>query len=276
MINITFVSVEVDSRFLLSSYKLENDPMCGITTGGREECDWDCEVKSIGGSVVIGNPECFDDCFPRDSGISMFIEDYKAAGGICVETGIWPVATNAEDLCEEGSGEEYDYDDDYDYYDYSGSGSENDGDYEACQSFGSFRIKGICREETENALMKKETYLQSVGRPELYGSLNSLIYRSCTQRVTDFWCGLETGFNISRPRSNGRINPVSFVGQLTTGESVKKSLQFENTKHRYPWICSLRRRSLEKNSFLCSDIVKKTSRTHSDGDCCSLHISLQE
>ena len=25
-------------------YSLENDPMCGITTGGKEECDWDCDV----------------------------------------------------------------------------------------------------------------------------------------------------------------------------------------------------------------------------------------
>ena len=26
-----------------ASNTLENDQMCGITTGGKEECNWDCE-----------------------------------------------------------------------------------------------------------------------------------------------------------------------------------------------------------------------------------------
>ena len=28
-----------------NSNKLENDEMCGITTGGKEECNWDCELS---------------------------------------------------------------------------------------------------------------------------------------------------------------------------------------------------------------------------------------
>ena len=44
---------------------LENDPMCGITTGGKEECFWDCEInsKGIGNGPIITSPECLLDCF---------------------------------------------------------------------------------------------------------------------------------------------------------------------------------------------------------------------
>ena len=28
-----------------SSNRLVNDQFCGITTGGREECNWDCETS---------------------------------------------------------------------------------------------------------------------------------------------------------------------------------------------------------------------------------------
>ena len=37
---------------LTPRYKLENDPKCGITTGGQDECYWDC--------VTTTNPENFD------------------------------------------------------------------------------------------------------------------------------------------------------------------------------------------------------------------------
>ena len=45
-------------------YKLEDDPMCGLTTGGQEECYWDCDffVDPYFGSM-ISNPECLGDCY---------------------------------------------------------------------------------------------------------------------------------------------------------------------------------------------------------------------
>ena len=44
-------------------YKLENDPMCGLTTGGREDCFWDCDIGQTLNGAIISTPECLLDCF---------------------------------------------------------------------------------------------------------------------------------------------------------------------------------------------------------------------
>ena len=54
-------------------YKLEDDPMCGLTTGGREQCFWDCTlfssntlsraVLNFENGDLISNPECLLDCY---------------------------------------------------------------------------------------------------------------------------------------------------------------------------------------------------------------------
>ena len=44
--------------------RLESDAMCGVTTGGREECYWDCGLFNdpyLG--VLVNNPECLLDCY---------------------------------------------------------------------------------------------------------------------------------------------------------------------------------------------------------------------
>ena len=46
-------------------YKLENDPMCGVPTGGMEECFWDCEVGNSFNGPIFTAPECLLDCFPE-------------------------------------------------------------------------------------------------------------------------------------------------------------------------------------------------------------------
>ena len=54
---------------LTPRYKLENDPMCGFPTGGREECFWDCEIDHSlpfgRPTPIISNPKCLLDCFPE-------------------------------------------------------------------------------------------------------------------------------------------------------------------------------------------------------------------
>ena len=52
---------------LTPKYKLENDPMCGVTTGGREDCFWDCAIDSseFSNGPYITTPECLLDCFPE-------------------------------------------------------------------------------------------------------------------------------------------------------------------------------------------------------------------
>ena len=45
-------------------YKLEDDPMCGLTTGGQEQCYWDCTLFSDPYyRFLISNPECLLDCY---------------------------------------------------------------------------------------------------------------------------------------------------------------------------------------------------------------------
>lgn len=81
-------------RLLLSEQegraRLESDPQCGLTTGGQEECWWDChrERKQFPESPgvftsVITNPSCLSDCYPADHCLNSLLEDYKAVGGLC-------------------------------------------------------------------------------------------------------------------------------------------------------------------------------------------------
>ena len=58
-------------------YKLENDPMCGITTGGREDCFWDCEVEStvVNKGLLLTPPECLLHCFSKVY-LSVQVSDY--------------------------------------------------------------------------------------------------------------------------------------------------------------------------------------------------------
>ena len=47
---------------------LENDPQCGLTTGGQQECYWDCQMFSADfttGPIAV-DPVCLSDCFPPD------------------------------------------------------------------------------------------------------------------------------------------------------------------------------------------------------------------
>lgn len=48
-------------------HKLENDQMCGITTGGSVDCIWDCDVAIGRNGPIITTPECLMDCFPAVS-----------------------------------------------------------------------------------------------------------------------------------------------------------------------------------------------------------------
>ena len=44
--------------------------MCGVTTGGREDCFWDCQISNylvFTNGPVISTPECLLDCFEEVS-----------------------------------------------------------------------------------------------------------------------------------------------------------------------------------------------------------------
>jgi len=63
-------TTEPESEPSQTGKKLENDEMCGITTGGQAECWWDCVVLSdalLAGQAIV-NPECLKDCFVKKVG----------------------------------------------------------------------------------------------------------------------------------------------------------------------------------------------------------------
>ena len=55
--------IHVEKR--ISKWKLENHLMCGRTTGGQDDCIWDCEVAQTQSGQLIRNPLCLRDCFPE-------------------------------------------------------------------------------------------------------------------------------------------------------------------------------------------------------------------
>ena len=39
--------------------------MCGITTGGKEDCFWKCEIGNTVNGPIVKNPECLLACFEK-------------------------------------------------------------------------------------------------------------------------------------------------------------------------------------------------------------------
>ena len=63
---------EISIEKMFPKYKLKNDLMCGRTTGGQDDCIWDCEVVETQDGPRITNPLCLRDCFPQVSFILSF------------------------------------------------------------------------------------------------------------------------------------------------------------------------------------------------------------
>lgn len=88
---IFLIKLSSDAR----KHRLENDQMCGLTTGGSEECWWTCDVRYLEDGEVLGqlkyypyhplilNPSCLSGCYPENHCLSSLLDDYEAAGGIC-------------------------------------------------------------------------------------------------------------------------------------------------------------------------------------------------
>merc|ERR1711892_1387169 len=88
------------SRSLVSSStvdKLENHPMCGITTNGKEECFFDCFVVPANITItgyqyhVVTDPACLQDCFSKDPGSPSYcmhslLEDVLSKGMCITDT----------------------------------------------------------------------------------------------------------------------------------------------------------------------------------------------
>ena len=103
---------------------------------------------------------------------------------------------------------------------------------------------GICSAATEAALVNQNDCIYDVyKRPNLVNmAINELIRDTCTTLTTyQPWVDFA---NMREMRSLDdlavRYVPFEAVNTLPDGSFLRTELPFENTRHRYPWFCSLR------------------------------------
>ena len=65
-----------------NSFRLMEDEFCGIATGGKENCEWDCILSSSNQKIYL-NPECMLDCFNEDHCAVKALNEFIEAEGIC-------------------------------------------------------------------------------------------------------------------------------------------------------------------------------------------------
>ena len=142
--------------------KLEDDPLCGITTGGRENCEWDCEPDYYA-EVIYENPRCFMDCFDEDHCVTNILLDYIEAGGLCKGSSfheqfdrVLPIVVDCE--------------------------LETIGDV-------TYTTNGIFRRETLESIYENETCIFDVHRasPRIFNTVTYIVYTSSDLRAYRYW-----------------------------------------------------------------------------------------
>ena len=193
-------------------HKLENDPMCGRTTGGQEECTWDCEfdaaasISFLSSGINITNPECLRDCF----------EDVQKVQHSCINILLDNTACTGETEAALR-------------------------DPDCIQSV--FSKQPLIYSTLFNILIGKSDYIRAVidwlcfllveylNEYENVGTCRQ-IFRPYPQE-----CNKNTTQNQERLIINStQLSPIYESVDLSTGESIRTEVPFENTKHRYSWI----------------------------------------
>ena len=169
-----FSLAQSDHQNRRPKYKLENDNVCGITTGdGKENCEWDC-ISSLG--TFYQNPECLIDCFEAEHCAVKAINDYIEAGGICrgsingnIDQNVWPTSTKR---CE------------YQTVFFNDTNDDVNDDYSL-----TFTSRGIFKEETLKSLTNNQTCIYDVHRksPFVYNTISFLVLTSSSLEVYQYW-----------------------------------------------------------------------------------------
>ena len=191
-------------------YQLEDDPMCGITTRGKAECEWDCEVAF--GESLIGivftkftNPQCLKDCFPTSHCVNMLLDDISS--------------------------------------------------------------DGKCSFKTENKLKEIDKCIADVFLMSLtiFNTVNLLVSDHCPSANLEWFCFQESEILANfgsyqaciEQNSTSRLTPIFQVDNTPPTGAIRTELDFENTKHRYPWICSLRSRRQDQQHFCGVTLLRR-------------------
>ena len=110
---------------------------------------------------------------------------------------------------------------------------------------------GICSVETEESLKNDDLCLYETidkSPPMLANTIFILNHTSCfhfdrKRKRSSHFGHFDPIKNKHNLKSKPRLNPLYEVGEKPSnanGEIYRTTLEFEHTKHRYPWICSLR------------------------------------
>jgi len=212
---LTSVAVTIIS-YGLPKPTLENHPMCGVTTGGHDECYFDC--KSVrctkDENILIEDLRCLTDCFENkpDSCVTALLNDV-ISNGVCFEgPGIYPVNSSC-----------------------------------TLDPLFGFVTLGTCSEVTETLLQTTQCLTDIFEKQGIIiTTVVNLISASCRFEISLFLLQFLAENSLVRKsvpseffrRNNQtKLAPSQLILQ---GPNIRTKLQFENTRHRYPWVCSLR------------------------------------
>ena len=193
------------------------------TTIFQEECYFDCfptpsNITIIGYQYhVVTDPSCLQDCFSFD----------HQEPSYCIHSLLDDVL--GKGMCRGDT-----------FLNYTLS--------DQCAVSGQDIIKGTCSQQTEASLRNEECFRSAFEQPLfIQNSVFMMIYNSCTANVSKYLIDkVQKIQNFRKSTNHPRINPVTNIGV-----GFKTQIAYENTKKRYPWICSLRTHGMNPE-HLCS------------------------
>jgi len=212
---------------------LQSAKNCGIPTGGREECYFDCQIVSSaqGSGQLIKDLTCLRDCFSSEESaddfcISSLLNDV-IKDGVCDLTDEYgynpgPGIYKPVKECEMGVvASSYGFD-------------QNVIDVGTCSSV----TEGLLStEQCRREIMEEQGFIQN--------TLLQLVQNSCNHTVSEFYVTFMQG-NLGRrkrgveePQLNSRVKRLAPAQVIYGSHNIRTVLDFENTQNRYSWICSL-------------------------------------
>jgi len=229
VLSLQTASLYLDSQ---SQYKLENDPQCGLTTGGMVECTWDCDVSFGVFGQEITNPECLRDCFEDTPCVGLLLDDPECSQQATIDALIEPsciqavysqqplVYSTLSNIMNNGN--------------CFGTAAEEEWFcFQVVEIFANFETIQDCKDFWFSDYDYSGDYLRTMRKS---------IKKS------------EKNFTNS---SSTRLPPVFQTIDLTTGGSIRTEVPFENTRNRYPWICSLRSREYDLEHYCAVTLLRR-------------------
>ena len=216
----------------------------------QEECYFECKVISPGDSeTVITNLECLKDCFRNSGGkshcINSLIEDVLNFGICRFRNSSIPECLydcTVETLPPTCPGQ------------YFGIYKINNECELGCNIEGQFAFieNGTCSKKTEKLLAEEKCINEVFQQPKfILDTIIAIIQWSCTEDVSLIFNSFYSDFISRSIERSERLAPVQFLKEFDDDFILKTELNYENTRNRYPWVCSLRTSTASKD-HLCA------------------------